>query len=81
MSFKFLNSYVTNSAGLHYYKDPKDERVYIYSHLEPFFCHRFMPCFDQPDIKAPISLSVVSPDPNWQVIANGEEDKTDGKTW
>jgi aminopeptidase N len=42
----FRNTYVTNGAGLHFYTDPKDQKVYIYSHLEPFFCHRFFPCFD-----------------------------------
>ena len=41
----FKNSYVNNSAGLHYYKE-NDGNVYIFSHLEPFFCHRFFPCFD-----------------------------------
>lgn len=46
VEFEFKNTYVSNSAGLHYYKDPKDQKVYIYSHLEPFFCHRFFPCFD-----------------------------------
>ena len=46
VTLEFENTYVVNSAGLHFYKDPKDEKVYIYSHLEPFFCHRFFPCFD-----------------------------------
>lgn len=66
---------MTNSAGLHYFKDPADDRVYLYTHLEPFFCHRFFPCFDQPSIKAPLKLSVVSPEGNrtWKVIANAKE--------
>ena len=42
----FKNSYVTNSAGLHFYQDPQDSKVYISSPLEPFFAHRFFPCFD-----------------------------------
>ena len=46
VEFEFKNTYVDNSAGLHFYRDPKDQKVYIYSHLEPFFCHRFIPCFD-----------------------------------
>ena len=81
VQFGFENSYVTNSAGLHYYKDPKDAKVYIFSHLEPFFCHRFMPCFDQPDLRAPLSLTVTSPDKQWLVIANGKERNTDGTNW
>jgi aminopeptidase N len=67
----FRNTYVTNGAGLHYYKDPKDNKVYIFSHLEPFFCNRFFPCFDQPSIRAPLKLQVLSPDAKWQVISNG----------
>ena len=62
-----------NSAGLHFYKDPQDGKVYIYSHLEPFFCHRFFPCFDQPSIRASLKLSVVVPNPDWILIANGVE--------
>jgi len=46
VTFKFQNTFVDNSAGLHKYVDPKDDKTYIYSHLEPFFCHRFFPCFD-----------------------------------
>ena len=52
VQFEFNNSYVSNCSGLHFYKDPKDQRVYIYSHLEPFYCHRFFPCFDQPSVRA-----------------------------
>ena len=62
--FCFKNSYVTNSAGLHYYKDT-DAKTYIFSHLEPFFCHRFFPCFDQPSIRGTLRLQVLSPRENW----------------
>ena len=73
ISFEFENTYVTNSAGLHFYKDPQDGKVYIYSHLEPFFCHRFFPCFDQPSVRASIKLSVLVPLSDWNLIANGVE--------
>ena len=64
---------MSNSAGLHFYTDPKDGKIYIYSHLEPFFCHRFFPCFDQPSVRAPLKLSVLVPDQDWNIIANGAE--------
>jgi len=32
--------------------------VYIYTDLEPFHCHTYMPCFDQPDLKASLALRV-----------------------
>jgi len=56
VTIKFTNSYVNNSAGLHRSVDAKDGNVYIYSHLEPFNCHRWFPCFDQPSIRAPLNL-------------------------
>ena len=52
VSVKFTNSYVDNSAGLQKYLDPKDNEIYIYSHLEPYFCNRWFPCFDQPSLRA-----------------------------
>lgn len=73
VTFEFENTYVANSAGLHFYKDPQDEKVYIYSHLEPFFCHRFFPCFDQPSIRASLKLSVLVPCRDWTLVANGVE--------
>ena len=71
ISFKFENTYVDNSAGLHKYIDPKDGKTYIYSHCEPFFCHRWFPCFDQPSIRATLDLTLLSPKKEWQVVANG----------
>jgi len=66
----FENTYVNNSAGLHQFVDPADKRVYIYTHLEPVFCHRWFPCFDQPSFRAPLNLKVLSPAQDWHVIAN-----------
>ena len=45
-------------------------------HLEPFFCHRIFPCFDQPDLRAPISLAVHTRNPNWVAVGNGSDDKS-----
>jgi len=70
VSLKFTNKYVSNSAGFHRFEDPVDHEVYLYTHLEPFFCHRWFPCFDQPSIRAPLKLSVVTPDPTWSVVSN-----------
>lgn len=46
ISLNFKNTFVDNSAGLHHFKDPADGKIYIFSHCEPFFCHRWFPCFD-----------------------------------
>ncbi len=73
VEIKFTNSYVNNSAGFHRSVDAKDGNVYIYSHLEPYNCHRWFPCFDQPSIRAPLKLSVITPEDDWQVIGNGKK--------
>ena len=31
---------------------------YVYTKFEPYGAHRFFPCFDQPDLKAPITFNV-----------------------
>jgi len=45
----------------------------LYTHLEPYFCNRWFPCFDQPSIRAPLALSVAVPDKDWKVFANGNK--------
>ena len=75
VTIKFTNSYVNNSAGLHRSVDAKDGNVYIYSHLEPFNCHRWFPCFDQPSIRAPLNLQVITPkDIEWKVVGNAQKE-------
>ena len=46
IKFDFVTNFVNNSTGLHKYQDPMDSLVYIYSHCETYFCHRWFPCFD-----------------------------------
>jgi aminopeptidase N len=38
---------------------------------EPFYAHHFLPCFDQPDLRAKLDLKVVAPS-DWKVVANGK---------
>ena len=70
VTIMFKNTYVQNSAGLHWFQDPADDNIYLFSHLEPFFCHRIFPCFDQPDLKAVLALSVHTPSKDWVAIGN-----------
>jgi|LauGreDrversion4_2_1035121.scaffolds.fasta_scaffold87977_2 aminopeptidase N len=71
----FENSYVSNSAGLHKYVDPKDNQTYIYSHLEPFNCHRWFPCFDQPSVRAPLTITLAVPSKDWTVVSNANAER------
>ena len=62
-------AYEHTSKGLHRFVDPADQRVYLHSQFEPFDAHRMFACFDQPDLKAPFSLTVTAPS-DWEVISN-----------
>jgi aminopeptidase N len=44
--------------------------VYLYSQFETADAKRVYACFDQPDLKAPFSLTVTAP-ADWEVISNG----------
>ncbi|HEX6684478.1 MAG TPA: aminopeptidase N [Candidatus Limnocylindrales bacterium] len=64
-------AYSHSSEGMHRFVDPADGAVYIYAQPSITDAPHFMACFDQPDLKAAISLSVTA-DPSWVVRANGE---------
>ncbi len=68
----FTHEYSHTGAGLHRFEDHEDHNIYLYTKFEPFDANRWAPFFDQPDIKAPLKLSVVAPS-KWQVIANYTE--------
>ena len=42
---------------------------FIYTHFEPYGANRVFPCFDQPNLKAKMKLSIVTPK-NWAAISN-----------
>ncbi|BCJ51598.1 aminopeptidase [Actinoplanes sp. NBRC 14428] len=65
--------YSNTGEGLHRFTDPADDRVYLYGHMFLDGARRIFPCFDQPDLKAPVTLSVTAPD-GWLVAANGMPD-------
>lgn len=71
----FYGKYSTQGVGLHYFKDNIDGKEYLYTKFEPFECHRLFPCFDQPNIKATYSLTLITPN-EWNVFANEYEKST-----
>ncbi|GAA2518685.1 aminopeptidase [Winogradskya humida] len=65
--------YSRSGEGLHRFVDPADGRVYLYAQMFLDGARRIFPCFDQPDLKAPFTLTVTAP-ADWIVAANGELD-------
>jgi len=63
--------YSRTGEGLHRFRDPLDERVYLHTKFEPFAAHTVFACFDQPDLKATVELTVIAEE-GWEVIANAE---------
>ena len=61
--------YQNIGAGLNRFKDPVDHRIYLHSQFETFDAHRMFPCFDQPDLKASFTFTVLAPS-DWVVVSN-----------
>ncbi|GLZ55218.1 aminopeptidase N [Actinomycetospora sp. NBRC 106378] len=62
--------YMNTGEGLHRFVDPVDGAVYLYSQFETADAKRMFACFDQPDLKATITLTALAA-PDWHVISNG----------
>jgi aminopeptidase N len=63
-------AYSNTGEGLHRFVDPADGQVYLYAQTCLDDAQRIFACFDQPDLKASLQLSVTAP-PGWLVAANG----------
>ncbi len=72
LEVEYENLFDTGGDGLFRFVDPEDGTEYIYSNFEPYEAHRMAPLFDQPDIKARLTLEVLAP-AEWAVMANGAE--------
>jgi aminopeptidase N len=62
--------YVTDGDGMHRAVDPADGETYVAAYLGMDVAQKVFACFDQNDLKAPITTSVLA-DPAWTVLANG----------
>ncbi|SCE85579.1 Membrane alanyl aminopeptidase Metallo peptidase. MEROPS family M01 [Micromonospora viridifaciens] len=63
-------AYSNTGEGLHRFVDPADGETYLYAMSFLDEVQRIFAAFDQPDLKAPVTLSVTAP-PEWTVAANG----------
>ncbi|MDQ0734640.1 aminopeptidase N [Arthrobacter agilis] len=67
-----LARYSSSGEGLHRFVDPADGETYLYTQYEPADARRVFACFEQPDLKASFSFSVLAP-ADWTVASNGAE--------
>ncbi|GAB2953498.1 aminopeptidase N [Micromonospora polyrhachis] len=63
-------AYSNSGEGMHRFVDPADGETYLYAMSFLDNAQRIFAAFDQPDLKAPVTLSVTAP-PHWLVAANG----------
>jgi aminopeptidase N len=70
--------FTRSGEGLHRFVDPADGQVYVYANAFLDDAQRFFACFDQPDLKGPVRLSVTAP-PGHLVRSNSRGDEADGR--
>ena len=59
----------STGEGLHRFVDPVDDLVYCYTQLELADARRVYACFEQPDLKATFTFTVIAPE-DWTVLSN-----------
>ncbi len=65
----YENSYNNDGSGCVSFVDSADKQ-YIYTQFEPYYANRVFACFDQPDLKARMRLSVICPAEWKKVLSN-----------
>jgi aminopeptidase N len=76
VSLRYFTPYNNNRVGLHSFIDQQDKKQYLYSQFEAYHCFRVFPCFDQPNLKAKMTLSLTIPD-DWIAVGNEKEIRYD----
>jgi aminopeptidase N len=70
LAFDFAADIAPSGAGIIRAHDAADGSDYLYTLLVPADANQLFPCFDQPDLKARVRLSLTAP-AGWTVVANG----------
>ena len=74
VTLRFTSRVDTAGAAITRYEDKEDGSEYLYSLFVPMDASMAFPCFDQPDLKARFSLSVIAPT-DWTIIGNTKPNK------
>ncbi len=72
--------YVSDGDGMHTFTDPADGERYVSAYVGVDITQRVFACFDQVDLKAPITLRVVA-DPAWTVLSNSAVAMNQADMW
>ena len=70
LELAFVADIAPTGASIIRVRDPADKSDYLYTLLVPADANQLFPCFDQPDLKARVTLSLTLP-PGWTALANG----------
>jgi aminopeptidase N len=68
VEIQFENNYYTDVRGIHSYVDV-DGSQYLQTSTEPYWGNRFVPYFDQPDLKGRFTLKALTPN-EWELITS-----------
>ena len=72
----FVSDIAPAGASIIKVHDPADQSDYLYTLLVPADANQLFPCFDQPDLKARVALSMTTPRA-WTALANGSLARAD----
>ena len=76
IELSFASPIAAAGASIIRSRDASDGQDYLYTLLVPSDANLLFPCFDQPDLKARVTLRVIAPT-RWAVLANGAAIRTD----
>ena len=72
----FVSEIAPTGASIIKVHDPTDDTDYLYTLLVPADANQLFPCFDQPDLKARVTLTLTVP-AGWTAVANGSIARAD----
>lgn len=73
---QFVSEIAASGASIIRTRDATDGSDYLYTLLVPADANQLFPCFDQPDLKARVTLTLKAPR-RWTVLANGSAVSSD----
>jgi len=76
VSATFVTDIAPTGASIIRARDSSDGNDYLYTLLVPADANQLFPCFDQPDLKVRLSLTLIAPKA-WTVVANGSLARAD----